>query len=181
MALFLTFPMAAARSKFSTSPQLMPTYSVVISPCAPIRRIRHSHENGRALHFDRPPGKALRALPATLDASHSPFGATDARKYGATIGATNVGQRSQKVVAMQENPAGSAYCPSHNWSYNARVLRAWQSSGGQFGRRRRPHKCKSSLLMPRLWRLRLRRAMRGSAAGPERADWLHRRRWPCTM
>ncbi len=40
--------------------------------------------------------------------------------------------KSQKVVAMQENPAGSEYCPPHNWSYNARVLKAWRSVDNGF-------------------------------------------------
>jgi len=31
---------------------------------------------------------------------------------------------AQNRVAMQENPVSSAYCPLHDWSYNARVLKA---------------------------------------------------------
>jgi hypothetical protein len=30
------------------------------------------------------------------------------------------------------------YCRSHNWSYNARVLKVWQPFGEESGRRRRP-------------------------------------------
>jgi hypothetical protein len=39
------------------------------------------------------------------------FGATDARKCGATKGATHNSCLSLNMVAMQENPAGSTILP----------------------------------------------------------------------
>jgi hypothetical protein len=43
--------------------------------------------------------------------SLSIFGATGARKCGATCGATHHGRLSKNMVAMQENPAGSTILP----------------------------------------------------------------------
>ncbi|CAM2179741.1 hypothetical protein PSAC2689_30369 [Paraburkholderia sacchari] len=40
------------------------------------------------------------------------FGATDALKYGATMGATTCAFFFQKEVAMQENPVGSTILPA---------------------------------------------------------------------
>ncbi|WP_293035117.1 hypothetical protein [Paraburkholderia sp.] len=54
-----------------------------------------------------PPDKVFRLLPATLGANPGYFGATDARKCGATSGATRAIRWSMNAVAMQENPAGS--------------------------------------------------------------------------
>ncbi|MFX1673072.1 hypothetical protein PWR63_12505 [Paraburkholderia sp. A2WS-5] len=59
-----------------------------------------------------PPGKASRQGETTLDAYVGDFGATDALKYGATMGATSVAFLFQKEVAMQENPVGSTILPA---------------------------------------------------------------------
>lgn len=70
--------------------------------------------------------------PATIDVKSRQNRRNWCVKRGCNQVATIERYKSQKAVAMQENPAGSEYCPPHNWSYNARVLKAWRSVDNGF-------------------------------------------------
>jgi hypothetical protein len=95
-------------------------------------------------------------MPATHGVTGIVVGATDARKIVATrlqqIFAFDLKMRLQcrKTLPFQE------YCPSQNWSYNARVLKARAASGRDVGKALETTECKSSLLTPCPVRPRLR-------------------------
>ncbi|WP_433703940.1 hypothetical protein [Paraburkholderia sacchari] len=64
-------------------------------------------DSGNA-HLVRPRARSQQHLMYTGQV----FGATDALKYGATMGATTYAFFFQKEVAMQENPVGSTILPA---------------------------------------------------------------------